>query len=89
MRPTRRSIDVGVRVLGLAVLFQDIRCNLIRLPLFVSPAAYVGEDVMMLAYLLDELDDGIRKKFGPCVAEFLERDETRIRVPENTVAITA
>ena len=89
MRLTRRSVDVGVRVLGLAVLLQDIRCNLIRLTLLVSPAIYVGEDVMIPAYLLDELDDGIRKKFGPRVAEFLERDEARIRVPENTVAVTA
>ena len=89
MRLTRRSIDVGVRVLGLAVLLQDIRRNLIRLTLLVSPATHVGEDVMMSAYLLDELDDGIRKKLGPCVAEFLERDEARIRVPENTVAVTA
>ena len=88
MRLTRRSVDIGVRVLGLAVFLQDIGCNLIRLTLLVSPAAYVGEDVMMLAYLLDKLDDGIRKKFGPCVAEFLERDEARIRVPENTVAVT-
>ena len=89
MRLTRRSVDVGVRVLSLAVLLQDIRRNLIRLTLLVSPATYFGEDVKIPTYLLDELDDGIRKKFGPCVAEFLERDETRIRVPENTVAVTA
>ena len=89
MRLTRRSVDVGIRVLGLAVLLQDIGCNLIRLTLLVSSTAYVGEDVMISAYLLDQLDDGIRKKFGPCVTEFLERDEARIRVPENTVAVTA
>ena len=37
--------------------------------------------------LLHELNDGIRKELRTRVAELLERDEARIRVPQDTVAI--
>ena len=39
--------------------------------------------------LLHELDDGIRKELRTRVAELLERDEARIRVPQDTVTIPA
>ena len=39
--------------------------------------------------LLDKLDNGVGKKLGACIAELLEGDEARIRVAEDTVAVSA
>lgn len=64
----RSGIDIGVGVLSLSVLLQDIRGNLGR--------------------LVHELDNRTVLQLGSSITEFLERNETRVGVPQDAMAIS-